>query len=186
MPKTSKMNDVIGEALGVYGAKGALREEIFSLIYADLFGDNAESKRKALSNALTRAIDAELIVRVNDHYYLKECDPTHANGHQNGSAPKVQIATYTNKRSGKTVSLYKSPMIISDAIALAFLIDEQWYKMPLFGSVRICIGQGDPPMWSADQEMYRNVVQIRITHKGGLVTEEHTSPADIITIAPED
>lgn len=189
MAMESKVRQIIVEALSVYGAKGAVKDEIYNLICEDLYGDNLTSKRKSLSNGLFRTAEADLIVKFGDRYYLKEYDPVpHENRqpHVNGNGSTAKIAPYAGKRTGKTVSIYKSPMIMNDVIALAFLMNEQWYKMPLFGSVRICVGQGDPPLWSADQEMYRGVVQIRITHKGGMVTDEHTSPSDIITIAPEE
>ncbi len=177
-------------ALDTFARDGATTLELFEYIGADLQGKDDSGRRKALSNALYRLKDAGEIVQIVGRYYVKQYAPVPAKvvvlPHANGSAGKTQIAPYANKRTGKTISIYKSPIVYSDAIALAFLIDEQWYKMPLFGSVRICIGAGDPPMWSADQEMYRGVVRIRITHKGGTATEEHTSPSDIITIAPEE
>lgn len=184
MARHSKMNDVIGEALGVFGAKGALREEVFSLIHDDMYGDNETSKRKSLSNGLTRAMNADLIVTVAGRWYLKEYDPSHhRNGHQNGSAPKVQVvALYANKRSGKSISIYKSPLVFTDAIALSFLMDGKWWKIPLFSSIRVCIGQ-ETPLWSPEQETYRNVEIVRVTHKNGLTTDERPAPTDTITIA---
>lgn len=179
--------EVVLMALDTFAREGATSLELFDMIGNDLRGDDETGRKKALSNVLFRAKDDGTIVLIGGRYFLKDCAPLPAQSvHVPNGNGKVQVAPYANKRSGKTISVYRSPFVVNDAIALAFLIDQQWYKMPLFGSVRICIGPGDPPLWSADQEMYRNVVKIRITHKGGTVTEEPTSPSDIITIAPEE
>lgn len=193
MAKESRIREVLTVALGAFGAKGAVREEIYSLICEDLYGDTLQQKRQSLSNGLFRAVEADALVKFGDRYFLKEYDPVPKQNrllnisehHGNGSVAKPAVALYAGKRTGKTVSIYTTPKVMDDVIALSLLMNEQWFKMPLFSSVRICIGTGDPPMWSSDQEMYRGVVQIRITHKSGMVTDEHTSPSDIITVAPE-
>lgn len=182
--------EIVLMALDTFARDGATNPELFEHIGGDLQGRDETGRRKALSNSLYRLKESDHVVKMGERYYLKEYAPvpvqTVVKPYSNGNGAKVQVAPYAGKRTGKMISIYKSPVVYDDAIALAFLIDEQWYKMPLFGSVRICIGPGDPPMWSADQEMYRGVMRIRITHKGGTATEEHTSPSDIITIAPED
>lgn len=179
--------EIVLMALDTFAHDGATNPDLFEYIGSDLQGQDETGRKKALSNALYRLKDSESIVKMGERYYAKNYAPLPIKAvHTNGNAPKVQVAPYANKRDGKSISIYRSPIIFADAIALAFMIDQKWHKMPLFGSVRICIGPGDPPMWSADQEMYRGVTCLRITHKGGTVTEEHTSPSDIITIAPEE
>lgn len=184
----SQSRQVLLEALEAMGAEGGTLDELVALIGEEMPGENPKI---SIGRTIRNMESDGHVMEWRGRWYEKGCAPIKSEVRplpdvKTADQPKVPVAVYANKRDGKIVSIYRTPFVVTDAIALAFLINEQWYKMPLFGSVRICIGPGDPPLWSADQEMYRNVVKIRITHKGGTVTEEPTSPSDIITIAPEE
>jgi hypothetical protein len=92
------------------------------------------------------------------------------------------IAPFKQKRTGKTLAIYTSPRIMEDVIALSLLINNQWYNVPMFGSLRMCIGH-EIPEWSPDQESYYNVVNMRITFKNGQVQDERPALKDVITIS---
>lgn len=192
MVRKAERKEVVMEALSTYGREGGTREDIFSLIEADLFGDNLKSKRQSLANALYRLnVEDEAIILHDGRYYLKEFDPAPQNGHTNGSTPgkhpsgnRIAVAPYAGKRDGKKVSLYKMPLVVTDAIGLELKMGEYWQKIPLFGPVRIYTGQGDVQIWHPDQETWRNVTCIRIYHKGGNTTEEPTARTDTVTLVP--
>lgn len=125
----------------------------------------------------------EFVVCYRDRWYLPEnffkSEPVpQANGRVQPIAPMVQ------KRSGKTVELYTSPRVFSDVIGLSLLIGERWFKLPLFGGVRVCMGH-EAPIWSPEQETFTDVSVIKILLKDGRVVEERPARADLVTIAPE-
>lgn len=195
-PRTTRVNGQVSpsrqyviEALEAMGKGGATTDELVTLIGENMPGGNPKQSIGKTLGGLERD---QYVVRYRGRWYETECaptEPTNNNGSHSAPPkteyPKVQIAQYAGKRSGKTVSVYTSPKVLDDAIGLALLIKNEWYKIPLFASLRLCMGT-EAPMWSPEQEMYRNVTVIRITHKGGKVTEERPSPADVITIAPEE
>lgn len=195
-PRTTRMNGQVSssrqyiiEALEAMGKAGSTTDELVTLIGDNMPGSNP---KHSIGRTLGGMEKDGYVVMYRGRWFEKENAPTEP-ANNNGShitarkpdQPKVQIAQYAGKRSGKTVSVYTSPKVLDDAIGLALLIKNEWYKIPLFASLRLCIG-AEAPMWSPEQEMYQNVTVIRITHKGGTVTEERPNSTDIITIAPEE
>jgi hypothetical protein len=177
--------DVVLEALGMFGAAGATREMIYDLIQADLNGNDYDSRSKSLTNALSRANhEKELIVRHEGRYYLSQFAPEPAKPALH-KEHRAEIAPYTAQAKGKRVSIFTSPIVLENVVALALCNDAGWHKIPLFGSVRLCIGR-ETPMWSADQVTYTGMTRIRLTHKDGSSVEETAAPKDWITIAPDE
>lgn len=177
--------EVVLEALGMFGAEGATRDQIYNLIEKDLYGDNYDARSKSLGNALSRAnTEKELVVRHEGRYYLAEYAPEPVKTVLRPDR-RVEIAPYTAQAKGKRVSIFTSPIVLENVVALALCNDAGWHKIPLFGSIRICIGR-ETPMWSADQVTYTGMTRLRLTHKDGSSIEETAAPKDWITIAPEE
>lgn len=177
---------IVIEGLEAAGKDGATIDDLAALIGQDMRGSSPKS---SIGRTLHGMLADGYVVCINDRWYLKETI-SYSNGSAPPAAPRpaskpAPVSVFSQKRSGKTVSIYTAPHILADVIGLAMLIGEQWYKIPLFGSVRICIGS-EAPQWSPEQEMYSNVSVIKFTLKGGAVEEEHPAPKDIITIAPEE
>jgi hypothetical protein len=94
------------------------------------------------------------------------------------------IAPFKQKRPGIRLGIYSSPRYFEEVVALSILIGEQWFPVPMFDNMRMCIGY-EIPEWSPYQLEYRNVVNMRITFKNGQVQDERPALKDVITIAPE-
>lgn len=177
----------ITEALQAQGREGATKADLLTLVGEEIGGTRPQV---AIGQTVSAMLADGDIVQQDGRYWLKEHFPQpHANG--NGSAPPVspnggngKVAPFMGKRTGKTVSVYVSPRVFEDAIALSLKIDGEWFKLPLWGSARVCYGQ-EAPMWSPDQEMYTGVEEIKITLRNGQYVTEHPARTDIVTIAPE-
>lgn len=178
--------EVLHEALSMFGADGGTREEIFVLIEKDLYGDSLESKRKSLSNALTRInSDEEIIVNVEGRYYLKEYAPVTAKTTIIRPDRRGKVAPYTAQAKGKTVSIFTSPIVLENVVGVQLFDEHGWHKIPLFGSIRVCIGR-EAPMWSPEQVTYTGVTRLRFIHKDSSILEENAAAKDLITIAPAE
>lgn len=187
--RVSKSRVVVLEALEAQGAEGATIDELAQLVGQDMPGENP---KLSIGSVLSRMQTEEHLVCLRNRWYLAEHAPqSQVNGNGTGlplvysSNGQHSIAPMVQKRSGKTVSLYTTPEVYSDAIAIAMLSDQKWYKIPFFLSMRICIGH-EAPNWSPEQEIYSNVEILRITHKNGKITEKRPAPTDLITVAAEE
>lgn len=174
------------EALSVYGAHGANYEQIYSIIERDLFGDTLTSKRKSLSNGLFRAVEADLIFQEKGLYYLKEYE-TRQQPEKTiiRSDARGKVAPYTAQAKGKTVSIFTSPIVLENVVGVQLFDEHGWHKIPLFGSIRVCIGR-EAPMWSPEQVTYTGVTRLRFIHKDSSILEENAAAKDLITIAPAE
>lgn len=180
---------IVVEGLEAQGKEGATLDELTQLIGQDIGG---ERPKQGISKALNMMADNDHVQFVRGRWYLTEHAPKPAtNGHAPDASPvysqineSPRPVTFNGKRSEKQVSLYTSPRVFSDVISISLLIAQRWYRLPLFGSVRICIGF-EAPNWSPDQEMFTDVEVIKIVHTGGKVTEERPAPKDLVTVAPE-
>lgn len=184
--RMSKPRQMVLEALEAMGSEGGTTDELTILIGANFDSNNP---KMSIGKTLSGLLADEYVVMQRGRWYEKNCAPAAPALDRIASVkvdqPRIQVATYVGKRSEKTVSIYTTPNVLTDVIGLALLIANHWYKIPLFASIRICIGQ-EAPHWSPEQEVYSDVTTIRITHKGGKVTEEHPARTDLITIAPEE
>ena len=178
----SKSRMLVIEALEAQAQEGATIDELVNLIGMDL---EMEHPKMSIGQSLSKMEADEYVVCYRNRWYLKEHFFKPEPQQQNGSNGRVQpIAPIAQKRSGKTVELYTSPRVFSDVIGLSLLIKEQWFKLPLFGGVRICMGH-ESPIWSPEQETFSDVSVIKILLKDGRVVEERPALKDLVTIAPE-
>lgn len=193
-PRVTRSNGQAGESrvivlevLEMVGKDGATIEEIVELVGKDLPGNHP---KMSAGSVLSRMEADNYVVRYRGRWYLPDCvpdaqkQPLHMNGLKTYVTEEkpASVAPFIQKRRGKTVLLYRSPVVYADAIAIAMLIQERWYKISFFVSMRICIGQ-ESPNWSAEQEMYNDVSIIKIIRKDGTHIEERPAPTDIVTIA---
>lgn len=180
----SRQREVIITALEAYGKQGATLDEVVELVGKDLPGYNPNM---SAGKTLHSMLDAGYVMMVNGKWYMKESAPTR----RPDSAPAAQnghiqpIAPFAQKRSGKTITLYTTPETLENVIGLSLLHKEQWYKMPLFDNVRLCIGM-EAPQWSPEQEMYSDITEMKVLFKNGQTVNRAVNPREIVTIAPEE
>lgn len=183
---------VVLEALQAQGKDGATKEELLMLVGEEIGGARPQG---AIGQVLSVLVAEDEAMEVRGRWYMKDCAPdapeTHLNGSNSSAAPapamngrKVQIAPFMGKRKGKTISVYTSPRVFEDAIALSLFVGGRWFKIPLSGSARVCYGQ-EAPDWSPDQEMYSDVEVLKIQLRNGQFHEERPAPKDIVTILLE-
>lgn len=178
----SKPRMLVVEALEAQGKEGATIDELVELLTQDL---NVDNPKMSIGQSLSKMENDQYIIRSRNRWYLKEHAPSAQPALPPQANGRVQpIAPIAQKRSGKTVELYTSPRVFSDVIGLSLLIKEQWFKLPLFGGVRICMGH-ESPIWSPEQETFSDVSVIKILLKDGRVVEERPALKDLVTIAPE-
>ena len=175
----------IAEALQAQREEGATKQELLTLIGEEIGG---LSPMRAIGLTVGAMLTEEEIVHKDGRYWLKEYAPSRANGrtaHVSPNGGNGKVAAYTGKRTGKTISVYTSPRVFEDAIALSLFIGGRWFKIPLAGSARVCYGQ-EAPVWSPDQEMYGDVEVLKIQLRNGQYHEERPARSDIVTILLEE
>lgn len=190
--RVSKSRVIVLEALEAQGKEGATIDELAQLIGQDMPGENP---KLAIGSVLSRMEADDYLCNIRGRWYLNECAPDTPQPRQNGSnsngaaqpamnGHKSGVAPFMGKRKGKTISVYTSPRVFEDAIALSLFVGERWFKIPLSGSARVCYGQ-EAPDWSPDQEMYSDVEVLKIQLRNGQFHEERPAPKDIVTILLE-
>lgn len=185
MVKMHPTRKMILEALEVQANAGATREDLIALCG----WDEDTTSRKAVGTTVGHLLSEELVIERRGKFYLKEFAPkpalivqSHQNGAGAGVAPLPPIA---QKRQGKTLSVYRSAITLVDVIGLYLLIENHWYEIPFFDSLRICIGM-ERPNWGPEARGYTDCTKVRIMFKNGKTEEENIAPKEYITIAPEE
>ena len=180
----SKTRELIMVALQSYGKQGATRDEIVELVRDEL-DEGIGMPNKAVGISLGLMQQDNEVREHRGRWYLAEDMPQPQNAPPRTNGAKVQVATFATKRSNKQVTIYNTPEVFDDIIGIQVFMKKEWWRLPVFGSMRICIGK-DAPMWSPEQEMYYEVEVLRLVHRGGGTTERRPNPKDILVIAPED
>lgn len=185
--KPSRSRMLVLEALEAQGKEGATVDEIDTMIGSE-FG--IANPKMSIGQALSRMEADQYVACRGDRWWLTEHypQPSAQNGgtvsHTSNGRP-AQIAPMVQKRSGRTVALYTAPTVFADVISLALLIKEQWFEIPFWGAIRVCVGH-DIPDWSADKRWYYNVTTLKIMFKGGQVEERQPDSKDVVTIDAEE
>jgi hypothetical protein len=178
---TSSRENVL-EAIEVMGSSGATYEELFTNVYADV--DSARSGRQSLSRVLNFLCGDGLVIEHQNRYYLKDFAPHPAS---NGAVAALTtsangtVSQNTRKREGVIVEVYTSPQEYENVVQVTACINGQWFKLPLFGSLKICLGP-DIPTWSEGQESNQGISAIRVYQKDGKVAETQTNPRHWVTL----
>lgn len=183
----SLSRELIVEALETVTSEGATVDEIVDLIGKDL---PSENKKMSVGGTLSRMETDNYVVNYRGKWYLKEHLVKNIPEQQQVNPPATngffaKIAAVVQKRSAKSVSLYRMPTIYTDAIGVSLLINQHWTPVPLFGNLRICIDK-EIPNWSPDRIWYSDVEIVRITRQNGQVSEERPAPKDYVTIDQEE
>lgn len=185
----SLSRELIVEALETVASEGATIDEIVELIGKDL---SSENKKMSVGGTLSRMETDNYVICYRGKWYLKEHLIKNAPEQQNADMPThnangffAKIASVVQKRSAKTISLYRMPTIYTDAIGVSLLINQHWTPVPLFGNLRICIDK-EIPNWSPERIWYSDVEVVRITRQNGIVSEERPAPKDYVTIDQEE
>jgi hypothetical protein len=175
-PPPTRRRALVIEALDAVRDQGGTIEDIVDLIGGDL---NVDNPKMSVGGILSRMEADNLALFKNGRWYSAQwfTSPVSPNG-----GNRAQVAPLTQKRSGRTVAVYSTPRVRTDVIAVALLINERWYKIPLLVDLRVCIGY-EAPIWSPEQEVYSDVAKVRITLKNGTVEEETPARTDLVTIA---
>lgn len=102
---------------------------------------------------------------------------------RNAATERMALSDFNRNRSGRIVSLEYTPSEFTDVARLQFCHQGQWITVPLFGNIRVCIGN-DIPRWDPAQETYYRITSIRIIYMTERV-EEFGHNGDLpITVAP--
>lgn len=186
----SYSRQIVFEALQAYGDSGTTKEQILELIGQDFRDVNPT---RSLGQTLRKMSDDNLVREHMNKWYLVNISPniplaapaarafTATNG-----AHKSTIAPYAGKRRPKTVTIFTSPEVYENIIGLKLIAyDGDTLKIPVFGSIRICIGM-EIPMLSPEQEFYNNVETVELQIQGGGVKKCSVNRKEIVTIAPEE
>jgi len=97
---------------------------------------------------------------------------------------RVELSPFTQKRSGRTITIEQEPTEHGDVARVELCIRNVWFPITLFSDIRICTGPGIPK-WHEAQESYENVEWMRIVFKDGNAPE-FPCQGRTITIAPKE
>lgn len=183
----SEARNRILSSLSVLDKDGATRDELIVLDAGGLDKATRRSYGHVLANLVA---DGQVIERYG-RFYLKEA--VQAPGAKNFSAQgmmrtlpdKTALPALAKTRSGHTVLLYTSPMELPNVARVELCIGGNWFRCPLFGDLRICLGP-EIPRWSADQETNRGIAAIKVIALDGKTEEIQTNPQYPITIAKNE
>lgn len=102
----------------------------------------------------------------------------------NPDGQRVELSAFTQKRSGRTITIEQEPTEYGDVARVELCIRGVWFPVTLFTDARICTGPG-VPKWHTEQEQYENVEFMRIIFKSG-EAPEFNCHGRTITIAPRE
>lgn len=184
--RVSRPRQIVVEALEAQAAEGATVEELCTLIGAEIGGVRPQG---SIGQVLSYMATDDIVIEIRGRWYLKEHAPIAVDPAPSDKKPAngffAKIAGVMQKRSEKTVSLYRMPTVYDDAIGVTLLINQRWTPVPLFGNLRICIDK-EIPNWSPERIWYSDVEVVRITRRNGIVSEERPAPKDYVTIDQEE
>lgn len=107
----------------------------------------------------------------------------HSINTENDTNGHVKLAAFAETRSGTDVTVYVSPEEFTDVVQIQVRQSGNWFKLPLWGALRICIGPS-VPKWSPNQEVNLGVTEIRVVFKGGAYKDIRVPQSYPVTIAP--
>lgn len=174
-------------SLSVVDKEGATREELIA--FDNGIADN--STNRAYGTSLGHLVEDRIVTKKNGKFYLTESitprpgTPTLALQNSAHTLPeKHPLPAFSKDRAGHTVLLYTSPSDYEHVARVEYNFGgDNWFRSPLVGDLRICLGP-DVPKWSPAQEVNRGIYKIRLIALDGIAEEITTNPSYPITIAP--
>lgn len=183
--RNDKHRKLVCQALETLGGK-ATRDQI-----VDLIGTDFPNPQQSIGLLLHYLCRDHLLREEHGLFCLMSYEPPpNANGDQSAVlnvavSDKVTLAPFQQGRGMTSVSIYQSPIVIEDAIAVWIRFEGgQRFKMPIQGARNICVGP-DTPQWTPEQETNRNIEAILVLRKNGELVEYPTHPRHSITFAGE-
>lgn len=175
----SKSRQLVCEALEAAGNDGATKEQIVDYVKGDLAVDHP---LMSVGQALGFLAGENFVVESMGKFWLKEnYSPIGSKPAQNGHSKQEVVSPHTQKRAGRVVSLFTAPQFFVDVVEIKLLIGNTWIPVPLFGNVRVCIGDNIPD-WS-NVVWYNDVKTAKFIFRDGHTHEEQPSGRDIVSVA---
>jgi predicted DNA-binding transcriptional regulator len=98
------------------------------------------------------------------------------------SAATSQLPSYLDQRHGQQVTLVLGIREYEDVVQVQAYVGSIEFKVPLFGKIRLCIGN-EIPQWHPSQETIRGVTLLKLTTRSGKVFE-YSFTGECLTMAP--
>lgn len=96
---------------------------------------------------------------------------------------KIELPEFQKARQGHLVTLETAPDEYPDVVQVQALIGDQWFNVPMNGSMRICIGDRIPK-WTPSQEHNFGIRALRFVHAdGSFELREGLNPNEAVVFA---
>jgi hypothetical protein len=189
---TSELRKQILEALDVCGAEGATRDEIMGLI--------KKSDKSGVGTSLGHMVGKNIIIKKGDRFYLPDANgkaplaprpftPSHpipqsTTLHAAENGQKVKLASYQEGRDSVRVTIYNAPDEHEGVVALHLFVGGHWFKLPITGNVRVCVGN-PIPKWAKTQEVNYGISIVRVVMADGKTFDRNIESNQPVTISGE-
>lgn len=194
---TSELRRQILDALDQCGSSGATRDEVMELIGA--------THKNAVGTALGHALGSGLITKKRDRFYLPDAVgsapktinpltprpftptqpiPQSATLHAAENGHRVKLADFQQGRDTVRVTIYNAPDEHEGVVALHLLVGAHWFKLPITGNTRVCIGN-PIPKWAKTQEVNYGISIVRVVMADGKTFDRNIESNQPVTISGE-
>ena len=182
MPATKNVGiwDFIHDALYHAGKLGSTKEGLVNQLGGLVDGNPL----RVIATSLSRAVEREEVCNINETFYLPEYVPAPP---ERKSGSNGRIAPFAEHRKGYALEVHVNPMTFKDCVGLKLQFEQGKFDVPIFGAIRIFVGN-EAPEWSNQQQMYQRVQRIEITYRrvGEISVEKvDVSVNHVVVIAPQ-